>query len=405
MTTLSSCIKKYTYDADKAIHPKVTVDNAIRSLKQEGINFELNDITSYYPLKIPAYTCVQTNKQIGGPMGGARSWGKGFTDEQAKASALMELIERRTGNQYYANKNNAQEESKTVFKSWDAIEDDKISIDSIINYTTAKENSENIKKTISRKNMTYTKFYSLTEKKWKFFPFGWHLYFNGTNGLAAGNTPEEAILAGLYEVIERHNTAKSLHKPTKRIDIEKLKNTSDILKELLDQFERLNIRLYSMGEDIAISTVYCAFMDKNEKGIFRYNHGRGTFGRFEIAAIRAITEASSMIHQKKYSEKQNIPHPSPSFSLYPILSGELIDVKIIDSIKKTDILEEIETVISILKKQGFEVLFKNMTSKELKIPVVYVACTNTMICDKASIHNTSIMTHFMNYYDSDYLTI
>ena len=405
MTTLSSCIKKYTYDADKALYPKVTVDNAIRTLRQEGINFELSDITPYYPLKIPAYTCVQTNKQIEGPMGGARSWGKGFTDEQAKASALMELIERRTGNQYCANKNNAQEESKTVFKSWDAIEDDKISMDSIISYTTMKENNEEIKKTISRKNMTYTKFYSLTEKKWKFFPFGWHLYFNGTNGLAAGNTLEETILGGLYEVIERHNTAKSLHKPTKRIDIEQVKNTSDVLKRLLDQFENLDINLYSMGEDIAISTVYCVFMDKNEKGVFRYNHGRGTSGCFEIAAIRAITEASNMIHQKKYSEKENIPHPAASFSLYPILPGDMIDVKIIDSIKKIDILDEIETVISILKKQGYDVLFKNMTSKELKMPVVYVACTNTIMCENTSIHNTSIMTHFMNYYNSNYLTI
>ena len=404
MTKLFSCMKKYTYDADKAVHPKVTVANAIKSLKKAGIRFELNNITGYYPLKIPAYTCIQTNKQIEDPMGDARSWGKGFTDEQAKASTLMELIERRTGNIYCLNKNNAREESETIFNSWDALADDKVSLDSMVYHTTVKENKQKNKKIISRKKINYTKFYSLTEKRWKFFPLGWHLYFNGTNGLAAGNTIEEAILQALYEVIERHNTAVSLTKPAKSLS---LKNTSTILKTILDRFpkECVDVKLFDITTDIEMPTVYCAFLDKTEKGQLRYAQGWGTSSTLEKSAIRALTEAALVVHQKRYSVSNKI-FPVISDNMLNLIIGGTKAIEDIGTIKYNDFLDELEKCVYVLKRKGYEVLFKDITSKELKIPVAYVVCTNTIKNEYMTTpRNKPFLRDLICFYDSGYLLI
>jgi len=377
MTTypLKSCPKKYTYYQDKAENPEITIINAIKALKKAGIKFELNNITGYYPLKIPAYTCVQTNKIIKGFVGDSRSWGKGATENQAKASALMELIERRTGNLYFINKNNAIKKSKTLFKCYNDIKEDKVPLNTLIYNTTAKENKDELYEFISKKRMTYTEFYSLTEEKWKFLPLGWHLYFNGSNGLAAGNTIEEAVLQGLYEVIERHNTAVCLSKPVRLLNV---KTSNIFLRDLLDKFPKdgVEITLFNITTDIKVPTVYCSFLDKNERGQLKYAQGWGTTGSLEKSAIRALTEAALVIHQKRYSIANNINPIISDIMLNPIIgTNKIWDIS---NIEEDDILDEIKKCVSILKKKGCEVLFKNITSKELKIPVVYVVCTNTI---------------------------
>ncbi len=262
---------------DKTESPEVTISNTKKALKKAGLEVDLTDITNHYFLEIPAYTCDLVKGNFHGPVGGgSRSWGKGLTEEEVKVSTLMEFIERRTGNLYFIDKENTIQSSETVFDSYVNIKEKKLPLDPLIYHSEAKEDYKKLRSLISKSKMRYTKYYSLNEEKWKFLPDKWHLFFHGTNGLAAGNTLEEVLLQAMYEVIERHNTAKTLEIPVKRLDIND--KGMEILQDVMRKFSRKGIKvsLFDITTDIKIPTIYCAFLDENEKGQLRYAQGWGT---------------------------------------------------------------------------------------------------------------------------------
>src|SRR6056297_532577 len=94
MIPLNTCHKQYTQDLDKALPPKVTIEKGEQTLSRFGkdLLLSVNRIDTGR-LNIPVYISycgskaqkvMQTRKQMG----------KGASEEQARASALMELIER-----------------------------------------------------------------------------------------------------------------------------------------------------------------------------------------------------------------------------------------------------------------------------------------------------------------------
>lgn len=378
---LKKCLKKYKYDQDKAEFPEVTITKALLSLFERGIKPIIDNATGFHSLKIPTYVCHDGGKTIGGTEK-LVTWGKGITHKQAISSSLMEFIERRTANLYFTDKRLSSEKSETLFNSYEKIKEDKSSKEQLSYHkNTSDKSSMDI---FFKKKMTYTKVYSLTDKKLKFFPIGWHLYHNGSNGLASGNTLEEAILQGLYEVIERHNTAELIGAFGELLDLELVKENYSLVGELIRKFEEVNIpiTIMSLSKHIGIPTFYCFFRDKHLKDIFEYNHGRGSAGTVEKALIRSITEANSVLHQKLYSENMGFPHPKKTFSLYNIQPSTGVSFSRVETYEN-DISKEIENCLDILGKKGFEVFFKNITSLETNIPTVYVICrrmyTDTMI--------------------------
>ncbi|MCI5165180.1 MAG: hypothetical protein D3903_03600, partial [Candidatus Electrothrix sp. GM3_4] len=91
---LHSCLKKHTYDQDKACSPKQTVERFQKRLKATGLDIlkEVKRIDTGR-LDIPVFFSV-CGKDAVDIIGTKKQMGKGSTPEQSKASACMELAER-----------------------------------------------------------------------------------------------------------------------------------------------------------------------------------------------------------------------------------------------------------------------------------------------------------------------
>ena len=123
------------------------------------------------------------------------------------------------------------------------------------------------------------------------------MYFQmGSNGLASGGTREDAILSGLYEIIERD--AWTLNQflldncgvlPTRC----PLSGLPPRLEGIVRQIERANVslHLFDITNDYSVPVFSAVLLDLS-------GNVAGTFGGYgchlnaEVAAIRAITEAA-----------------------------------------------------------------------------------------------------------------
>lgn len=79
-----------------------------------------------------------------------------------------------------------------------------------------------LSKVSDRKTLTAIPFYSVTDKKEVFLPIEYLLMMTGSNGMASGNTPKEAMLQAICEVFERYVMSeiywKQLTPPTIPLD-------------------------------------------------------------------------------------------------------------------------------------------------------------------------------------------
>jgi ribosomal protein S12 methylthiotransferase accessory factor len=117
----------------------------------------------------------------------------------------------------------------------------------------------------------------------------------GSNGLASGGSVEDAILAGLYEVIERDAWTLNQYLLDSGMLLTRtpLANVSERIETCIRQIESANLRLhlFDITTDYNIPVFSAMILDLSGRCA-------GTFGGYgchlnaEIAAIRAITEAA-----------------------------------------------------------------------------------------------------------------
>lgn len=116
----------------------------------------------------------------------------------------------------------------------------------------------------------------------------------GSNGLASGGCFEDALLSGVYEVIERDawsiaNLRLKAGKPMRKVRLESIQ--SDAVNGLIDRLKSAGIELHIFDCSLEVAKVYGAYIADAEdasNGVFL---GFGCNLNPEIAAIRAITEA------------------------------------------------------------------------------------------------------------------
>lgn len=136
------------------------------------------------------------------------------------------------------------------------------------------------------------KYYSVRNNRYEYVPQGLCLRFYYTNGMCAGNTPEEALTQGLSEVFERHVNIKTVR--------EKI-TLPDIPKSYLMRYEKY----YNLIKEIEAGGRYKVIVKDGSFGgkypvvglivIDNIRHSYGVkFGahpEFEIALERAFAEA------------------------------------------------------------------------------------------------------------------
>jgi ribosomal protein S12 methylthiotransferase accessory factor len=117
----------------------------------------------------------------------------------------------------------------------------------------------------------------------------------GSNGLASGNHPLEAIVHGLCEVIERDaEVLWRLDDDLVQVDLGSVRDPdcAEVLARL--DASGVHVAAWDLTTDLGVPTYGCAVMEKPDRGRLRalgIHYGFGTHLAPEVALLRALTEA------------------------------------------------------------------------------------------------------------------
>jgi ribosomal protein S12 methylthiotransferase accessory factor len=286
-------IRPWVTDADLAkvvlpgtdrAHPvESSLAAALRCAKRVGVT-RLAELTRLDVLGIPTYQAVRpaaTTLTV--------SQGKGLTDALARVSALMESIEL-----WHAEHVVVEQFVDTVRDlrpalTYDPYDDLPLEVNSLLHDSLPLEWVMARRLTDGRAVPVPYRLVNLDFTT----PTGWRtwVFQETSNGLASGNTLVEAVLHGLYEVVERDALARA-HRPGGRsLRFDPRAIGSDAVDELLDLFAAaevtVNARWLPSPTGLPCVTVRTV---SNEYQIVAGGHGCHL--SMEIATTRALTEAA-----------------------------------------------------------------------------------------------------------------
>jgi len=300
--------------------------------------------------------------------------GKGEDHVQSQASALMELVERISASVFLHDESNFQ------LSSYRDIRWEKIAVKHLISSLPGNDIKGTLIETELKKvSMGWAHSYSLTRGKNILFPLEWFILLYGSNGFAAGNSFEEAIVQGLSEFIERYTisiiTTRRLATPT--IEINSINNR--LAKELIARFNKAGIKLYVKDFSLGLAIPTIAVLAYDKKAYLEQMKIRcaaGTAINRDAALIRALLEvAQNRVFTLRDNQKKNWVFPNYKNlkeADYIVSKSKIISFSKVVTYSSNNFKNEIETTVKGLEKKGYEVIVTDIMHKILKIPAVIV---------------------------------
>ena len=202
-----------------------------------------------------------------------------------------------------------------------------------------------------------------------------------TNGLASGNTLEEAICHALFEVIEREcesDFEDTISTHNFRLDLSSV--DAPHIKELLKHLEQRDLYLdvHDITNHLQIPTFYAYLDDRNDLRSVGKQCGSGCHLSSVVALSRAITEAVQAratvisgsrddIFPAMYKKNKTVQYKNT-------VSGFSDEQKMfVDTPVHGDFSTCLEQLLRRLKQHGYDqVVVYNHTREYLNIPVVHV---------------------------------
>jgi len=372
---LGPCPKKYMADGHRTVDPATTLRRIEPLCKIAGIT-RVADITDLDRLGIPVYSSIRPSAESGAI---SVYNGKGASKEQAKVSAIMEGLERYSGE--VRGDRIKREMTERMLSSQQTIDP----MDLILPRPSAFY--------LASQPVGWVKGFDLMEQEdiWVpasavFHPYSsvkdLALFRTNTNGLASGNTMEEAVLHGLCEIIERDGWSQCEVRRCARSDLDPPEK--GMAAELLSKFESkgVKIRLKDLTSDIGIPTFGASSDDVLSKDPSLLTLGIGTHMNPSIAVIRALTEVAqsrlTQIHgaredtvKAKTSREIGYERMKKLNKLWFSDSGKRTTIEDFPAQDTMDIYEDIQIVLEKLRQRGFKrAVAVDLTRKELSIPVV-----------------------------------
>ncbi len=371
----------YFKGTHRVIAPSKTIEINEEKLKVAGIT-RIADITDLDRIGLPIYTAIRPTAEEGAI---SIYGGKGITRDHAKASAMMEGFERYSAERH--------ESDETTIATLNEISD-------LGNYINPE--SLNLPKDFKKENLDSMKLeWSLakdiiTDKDY-YIPTNaiYHPYINNdseslfksnTNGLASGNILEEAILHGIFEVIERDawSIFELTHKNYAQIDLDSIE--SDIVNDTIDKFESegIKIKLMDFTADINVPTIAASADDTVTKDAGLLTLGMGTHLDPEVAILRALTEvAQSRATQINGAREDTVRADFAREAGYERMKrinkyyfreeDEKISLSSIENNATTSITKDLEIVKEELLANDIDkILYYDLTRPELDVSVVRV---------------------------------
>ncbi|MGN0177392.1 MAG: YcaO-related McrA-glycine thioamidation protein [Methanobrevibacter sp.] len=375
---------KLTYfeGTHRVIAPKKTIEINENKLKIAGIT-RIADITDLDRIGLPVFTAIRPTAEDGAI---SIYGGKGISKDHAKASAMMEGFER-----YSAEK---QETDKTTIATINEISQkgeyiDPKSLNLPSKYEKKDISSIPLEWSLANDLITGHKYYIPSNAV--FHPYNQEnnlnsLFKSNTNGLASGNVIDEAILHGIFEVIERDawSIFELTHKNYSQINLDSIK--SKLINKTLEKFESngIKIKLIDFTADIKIPTIAASADDTITKDAGLLTLGMGTHLDPEIAILRALTEvAQSRATQINGAREDTVRADFAREAGYERMKRinkyyfreekKQISLQDIENKSTTSINEDLDIVKEeLIANEIKQILYTNLTRPELDVSVVRV---------------------------------
>ncbi|MCK8521167.1 TOMM precursor leader peptide-binding protein [Aquimarina sp. D1M17] len=328
--------------------------------------------------------------------------GKGKTEIQAKTGALCEAIERYSL-MYQGETYTIKDSYKNLEK---AIHPNECMLYSSEQYQNREQINNESTKFYSLipipfdidKKIDWTPVYSLTENEFKYLPSGYcyaqypaedekKLFsYPDSNGCAAGNTLEEAILQGFLELVERDAAAiwwyNRIQYPA--IDLETVNNA--YVNQMFDHYKAIDRSLCvldittELGIPVFVAVSHNIKEDENDQILYAF----GAHIDAEIALERAVIELNQLLPVVKSDDKGYLT--SDKVFVDWLETAKLKDNAYLEPVKdvkknmKTDypklcepnLYDSIQFCIETVKKQGLETLVVDLTQPDVGLPVAKV---------------------------------
>ncbi len=373
---------KYFKGTHRIIPPSQTIENNEDKCKIAGIT-RITEITHLDRIGLPVFSAIRPTSQDGAI---SIYGGKGISVEHAKASAMMEGFER-----YSAEKQN----ENTVTGSISEI----FTKGNVIDIETLNLPKDFKKENIDSLNLEWNICHDLISGEDYYVPSNaiYHpyvsndntvqsLFKSNTNGLASGNSLDEALLHGMFEVIERDawSIFELTHKNSSQIDLDSIE--SDVVNDALLKFSenKINIKLMDLTADINVPTIAASADDTLLKDAGLLTLGIGTHLDPEVAILRALTEvAQSRATQIHGAREDTVRADFARTAGYERMKrinkhyfqeeDEKIALSDIKNSSTDSITKDIDIVLNELKANEIEhVLYYDLTRPELDVNVVRV---------------------------------
>jgi len=369
---LHSCKKIYNNETQRASPLSETLARIEPLVPAAGIT-RVADITNLDRIGIPVFSCIRPTA-----MDGAITVynGKGATVEESRISAIMEGIER-----YSSEMHDRQLPMMTYQEIF------------IRGKTVDPRDLILPESTDPDRPIPWYEGYDIVNNEAVFVPANavFHPlppHYRGpfrtnTNGLASGNTFEEAVFHALSEVIERD--AWSLVEASRDTGPSITGITDQTILDMQEKFRKaqVEVTVRDITSDIGIPTMAAVADDVLMKDPMLLTIGIGTHTSARIAVMRALTEVAqsrlTQIHGAREDttlaelRKKMGYERAKRINGYWFRDNGSVDYRSVPSSDTDDFLRDIEHIIAALEKQGLDrVIIVDLTREEIGIPVVRV---------------------------------
>jgi bacteriocin biosynthesis cyclodehydratase domain-containing protein len=357
----------------------------------ERIEADLPMNTNYFAahnFSAPAHNLDQLRAGLTGG-----SFGKGSTAEQAEASALMEAIERYSGI-FQAD------EIRVTRRFTDFAPGDAIPPNDVLLFSEAQSRPDPAPAEDADDAQTepalfdpsarieWSPVWSLRDGRFKYLPTSLlYFFYSGpaafqadSNGCAAGNTLEEAIVQGFLELVERDAYAIWWYNRSQRGEVDLAAINDSYVRDLQTQLGETGRKLWVLDvtSDLGVPT-YVAILHWMQNGQENIEFGSGAHFDKRIALLRTLTELNQFLSIGLMGggsgEKPSLdgvsplrladhpfltPHPAPRPAAAASF-GPLDNTR-----------DQVLACVEIARRAGLDFLVLNQTRPDVEVPVVRV---------------------------------
>ena len=320
------------------------------------------------------------------------SFGKGSTAEQAEASALMESIERYSG--IFQG-----DEIRMTRRFTDFAPGEAILPNDVLLFSDAQTHADHSTGDASEPQVTLAEFdpsakiewspvWSLRDGQFKYLPTGvLYFFYSGpsafqadSNGCAAGNTVEEAIVQGFLELVERDAYAIWWYNRSQRNEVDLSQFNDSYVQDLKNQLADTGRKLWVLDitSDLGVPT-YVAILHWMQNGQENIEFGSGAHFDKRIALLRTLTELNQFLSigfmDGGTGEKPSLDGVTPLYLenypfLTPIQNASLpsgLDFGALDNTR-----DQVLACVDVARRAGLDFLVLNQTRPDVEVPVVRV---------------------------------